>query len=97
MASRNTILVSRTLYQIGYVTLVASIIWVGIGIYSATRQDFRVDVEPSLLEPINPILDQEIIKAIAERIKIESIPTTEPTILSNTTDESDTIDMGGVR
>lgn len=96
MASRNTILVNRTLYHIGYVTLIASIIWVGIGIYSATRQEFGVDVEPDLLEPINPILDQEIIMAITERIRVESIPMSEPIRLNNST-ESATIDIGGAR
>lgn len=71
MARRDSILVSRTLYQVGVVTMVAAIVWVLVGIYFATGKEFKIDIDKSILEPINPVLDQEVIKAMASRTKIE--------------------------
>lgn len=71
MARRSSIMVSRTLYQIGVVTLVAALVWVGIGIYTASTKVVLENVDNVVLTPINPTIDEEIIEAISQRIKID--------------------------
>lgn len=71
MARRNSILVSRTLYQLGAVTLFAALLWVAMGIYQATGMQFKLEIDPSILEPINPTIDQEVIKIMTERLQVE--------------------------
>lgn len=93
MASRDRILVSRTLYQIGYVTLLASVIWVVVGIATASSKNYTLDIDDSILEPIDPHLDQEIIKAMSSRTKIEDILVNELANSSLST-ESATIEEG---
>lgn len=73
MARRNSLLVSRTLYHIGVVTLMAAVIWVGVGIYGALNKHTNVDVDPKILEPINPVIDLEVIKALSDRLTIEPV------------------------
>ena len=86
MTSRNQILVSKSLYHIGYMTLVASIVWVGVGVYIATSKNVPLDVDSSILEPISPKLDQEMIVKLSGRVKVEEMASS-----------SATIDTGGVR
>lgn len=106
MARRDSILVSRTLYQIGVVTLIAAVMWVAVGIYSVAGKEF-VDVDPSVLQPLNPSLDQEVIQAMTGRLKVENdvvpspaaieqdlVTTPESTVGAQ---ESDTINIDGVR
>ncbi|MFH2085547.1 MAG: hypothetical protein ABII21_02060 [bacterium] len=71
MARHDSILVSRTLYQIGVVTLVAAIMWVAIGVYTAMTKQPAMSVDKSLLEPITTTMDQEVITALMSRLKIE--------------------------
>ena len=75
MARRDTILVSRTLYQVGVVTLVASIFWVLIGIYLAATKPLEIDVDATLLDPIDTNIDQKTLTALSKRLKIEEIMT----------------------
>lgn len=81
MARRDSILVSRTLYQVGIVTLVASIMWVGIGIYLAMIEPLNVEVEKKWLEPINPSIDQEVVDQLAGRLKVEESEATSSAII----------------
>lgn len=74
MARRNSLLVSRTLYQLGVVTLIVSLLWVGIGIYLTLNKQVNAEVDKKILEPVNPVIDQEVIKALSQRLVIE--PTT---------------------
>lgn len=82
MARRDSILVSRTLYQVGVITMIASVMWVAMGIYLATGKDFKLDIDKSVLEPLNPTLDQEVVKTLTGRLKIEAdlTPVLESTI-----------------
>ncbi len=79
MARRNSLLVSRTLYQIGVVTLMVAVMWVGIGIYLALNKQTNADVDKKILEPINPVIDQEVIKALSSRLIVESVSPNEST------------------
>jgi len=85
MARRNILLVNRTLYQIGIVTLFASLIWVGIGIYLTLNKPLNAEVDKKILESINPIIDQEVIKALSSRLVLELVEPTETSISANST------------
>ena len=81
-------MISRTFYQIGIITLIASIMWVGVGVYSASVKQLAIDVDKTLLEPLNPVIDQEVIDALTTRLKVvESIE-------ENVASESATIVVG---
>ncbi len=69
MARRNTILVNKTLYQVGVITLIAAVFWLAIGIYLTLTKTTTVDVDPSLLEPLNPNIDQKVVISLSERLK----------------------------
>ncbi len=86
MAVRDTILVSKTLYQIGLVTLITAIMWVGIVVYQAATKPLAVEIDKSILEPINTTIDQETITAITNRLKIE------PRLIDVVASESATIE-----
>lgn len=73
MVRRNTILVSRTLYQVGVITLIAAIFWLVIGIYLALAKSSPVDVDPGLLEPLNPVIDQKVVISLSKRSKVEEV------------------------
>jgi hypothetical protein len=71
------------------ITLITSIIWVGVGVYSASTKQLAVDVEKTLLEPLNPTIDQGVIDSLTTRLKVmESIE-------ENVATESATIVVGG--
>ena len=71
-------------------TLVASLIWVGAGIYSATNKGVAADVDSVLLEPVNPKIDQETVELLSNRLKVEIAPP-EP-IVSSTSASINVID-----
>lgn len=71
MASKDSILVSRTLYQIGMVMLVVSIVWVGSGIYRSLNQQAPIEVDKSTLEPIDTSLDMSVVETMSRRYKVE--------------------------
>ncbi len=61
MAGRSEVMVSKALYQIGVLTLLASIFWVGMGIYQVTKAEPNIGVEKELLEPITPTIEMGVI------------------------------------
>lgn len=97
MARRDTILVSRTLYQIGVVTLIASITWVLIGIYLAATKPLSIDVDTTMLEPIDTNIDQKILNTLSNRLKIEEIIAEPATGSANTIDNVTIIDSTGTQ
>jgi hypothetical protein len=48
-------------------TLVTSIVWAVVGVYSAVRDPVQIEVEPSLLEPLTPTIDQDTINKLSVR------------------------------
>ncbi len=88
MASRDDILVSRTFYQIGVITLITSIVWIGVGVYSASIKPSAIDLDKTLLEPLNPVIDQGVIDSLTTRLKVEE------SIEENMATESATIIVG---
>lgn len=71
MAVRDSILVSKTLYQIGVITLFTAIVWVAIVVYQVVTKPLQVEIDKSLLEPIETSIDQEVIGKLTNRLKIE--------------------------
>lgn len=89
MARRDGILVGRTFYQIGVMTLIASIMWVGVSVYSASTKQLLGDIDKTLLEPLNPVIDQEIIDSLTTRLKIEASIVEESIIEESIIEEND--------
>lgn len=89
MARRSMILVSRTLYQIGVVTLIVAAIWLGMGIYTTLNKPTNVEVEKKILDPINPVLDVEVINKLSQRLVVEPAPVN--------ASESGSIDTQGIQ
>jgi len=52
---------------LGIATLIASVVWVGIGVYSAAVKKPGIDVSKKDLEPINTTLDTEFLEEISRR------------------------------
>ncbi len=73
MARRDIVLVSRTLYQVGIVTLIASVMWVGIGVYTTLTKPISGKVDQDLLEPLNTTLDKTVIDELGKRVKVEQV------------------------
>ena len=96
MARRDSILVSKTLYQIGVVSVIAAVMWVAVGIYFATGKDFKLDIDKNILEPLNPTLDQAVVQSLTGRLKLERDLTAIPeSSISSTL--NDTIEVDGTR
>lgn len=90
MARRDSILVSKTLYQVSVITLIAAIAWVGIGIYLALMKSTAVEVDKSMLEPITTTINQDTVKSLSTRLKIEDLLIS-PTEATASASESATI------
>mgnify|MGYP003443164219 CR=1 FL=1 len=102
MARRNSILVSKTLYQVGVITLIASILWTSISLMQAiTKNPTKIEVDKRILEPLNIAVDKNTLELVSARKKIElnfeqPIPSPTSTNPSSASESaSDTIDTGG--
>jgi len=71
MSRRDTILVSRTLYQLGVITVMGAVCWVGITVYDALAKAPDINVDQSILSPISPVIDQATIASLSGRITIQ--------------------------
>ena len=72
MARRDTILVSRTLYQMAIITVIGAVCWVGITVYHALVQPPDINVSESVLSPISPVIDQSTIASLSGRLSIQA-------------------------
>lgn len=92
MSRRETVMVSRTLYQIGVLTLIAAVVGVAVSLYSSSNKSLVVEVDAKTLAPITPNLDQATIEAMAKRLKVEEVITqlesTTPTQAEVSTEEA---------
>lgn len=105
MSSRNTIMVNRTVYQVAVVTFIASLVWIGIGIYQAFVKPLdQINVDVSVLAPINPTLDTSVVGPLGTRIKFDPslavtvVPSAAPSASrSATATTSATINKGKIK
>lgn len=72
MARHNSVLVSRSLYQVGMITLVAAIMWVAVGVYLTLTKTVTVEVDKTIIEPLVTKLDMDIVDQLANRIQVEA-------------------------
>lgn len=70
MARKTKLLVSKSLYQLGIASLVASVFWVGMTIYQALKDPANINVEKEMLEPISAKMDEETIDKLSKRIVV---------------------------
>lgn len=73
MSRRDTILVSRTLYQIGVMTVIGSIFWVLISVYLAMVKTPDLNVSPTVLAPINPVINPAVVASLSARLTIQQV------------------------
>jgi len=73
MSRRSKILVSRTLYQLGLMTVVTSVFWTGMGVYRALSEAPELKVEKKVLEPLKPTIDQATIETLTQRRRMEEV------------------------
>lgn len=92
MSKRESARVNRAFYQMGVATLISSLVWVGIGIYQALNKTSLAQVDKSTLEPISPAIDKEVIKSLANRLKVEGVILVSAPE-ATTSAESDTIEV----
>jgi hypothetical protein len=71
MSRRETVMVSRTLYQIGVATLLAALTWVAVSAYSALNNTSVVEIDKSVLTPINLGIDLKVIESLSQRLVIQ--------------------------
>lgn len=67
MSRRSQIMVAKSLYHMGVVTLAASVVWVSLAVYQAVVGPAEVAVEKELLEPLNPVIEAEALEALTVR------------------------------
>ncbi len=77
MSRHLSLKVSRVYYQIGIMTLITSIFWVGLEIYQATSKIAGGVVDKAILEPVTPRIDEETLEKITTRSKVEGVITIE--------------------
>lgn len=72
MARRNSILVSRTLYQVGVLTMISACMWTALAIFQAiAKAPSKIDVEKKILDPITPNIDQATVDLLTNRQRID--------------------------
>lgn len=60
-------MVAKSLYQMGVVVLVVSAVWVILSVYWALRETAEVEVDKILLEPLNPVINMEVLGELNKR------------------------------
>jgi hypothetical protein len=71
MARRNSILVSKTLYQIGVITLIGSVLWTLLALaVSFSKNPTKIEVDKKTLEPIMIGISEETLEQLTKREKV---------------------------
>lgn len=73
MARRDSVLVSRSMYQIGVATLVAAIAWVMLGIYLTITQSVSIDVDKKMTDPLVTTIDNELLEQLTARLPVDNL------------------------
>lgn len=56
-----------TIVTISVFTTVTVVLWIFVSVYSILIKDAPIDVPASLLEPIEPRLDTQVLKSVSDR------------------------------
>jgi len=73
MSNRAQIMVKRVIFQMGMVTLLASLSWVGVAIYQETKEEKIPQISKEMLTPLNPVLDATVFEGLSARRQIERV------------------------
>lgn len=73
MADKTEILVGKAYKQIAVLTLVTSVLWVLMAVYKAIEADYPADVKPTVLEQLNPTINQEAIDGLTQRTQMKEV------------------------
>lgn len=93
MARRNSLMINKTLYQIGVLTLITSMMWTLVAVIQAiNKAPAKIEVGQKLLEPITILVDKSTIESLSKRQKIDLNFTP---VDSATASPSATIEVGG--
>ena len=65
-------MVSRSLYQMGVMSVITAVLWVGVGVYMALVRSASPSVEKGLLEPVSPTIDQTVLESLSTRLKVNT-------------------------
>lgn len=49
----------------------AALVWIAISAYALATKPNILDIDPAILEPINPVLNKEVLSTIMTREKVE--------------------------
>jgi len=72
MSRKSTIMVKRSIYQMGVVTVTASVIWIGVAIYQTLVTPVDVNVPVEMLKPLSPVLSGETLTELTTRRQMEN-------------------------
>jgi hypothetical protein len=72
------------LVTVAVFTTITVIFWVFMGLYNLITSTPPASVDPELLKPINPVLDQEALNRIEGRVYFKPGETTSPVIFRET-------------
>ncbi len=59
------------LVTISVTTTITIIFWVFFGLYTILVTPTKIDIEQKLLEPLNPILDTDVLQSLKDRVFFE--------------------------
>lgn len=76
MSTKPQILIARFYGQVAKLTLVISIIWMMVVVSNTLQKDYPADVEPELLTPLTPVIDEGVVEAITRREQMDSLLST---------------------
>lgn len=70
MSRRNSLMVRKAYYQMGMVTLFTTLLWVSVSVYLAITSPTEVEVEPIMLTPVSPKIDEATLASISARTQM---------------------------
>jgi hypothetical protein len=80
------------LVTVAIFTTVTIIFWIFMGLYNIITSPSRVDVDPEILKPINPVLDTDALNRLQNRVFFEEGETSSPIIVSETPVEESAVE-----
>ena len=70
MAHHSMIMVRRMYLQIGFMTLLTSILWMSMGIYKSINTTTNAGVDSEMLAPLNTVIDEATLNKLIDRNEI---------------------------
>lgn len=81
MANKTIILVSNSLRVIATMSLITSLIWTVMSVYTALQEPAELKLSAELLAPVDPKIDEETLEALSRKRQLTDDPTIEAQLL----------------